>query len=480
MTDTEPDLERRFAAGEDVLLIDRKRRRYLVTLKEGGEFHNHTGVLAHDSTARRRSRARRYRTSHGASILALRPTLNEIVLKMPRGAQVIYPKDLGPIVIHGRHPPRRPGARVRHRLGCDVHGHAPRRRVRSSATSSARTSPTERRRTSTGSRRTWRRTTGSSCVTATTASTRRTSTASSSTSPSRGGSFPTPRPSMRTGGIILAYTPTIGQAATLPPAARRVAVRLRRDARGAAAARGTSRASRSVPTTGWSPTPGSSPAPGSSPPRPDVRPPPGGRHEPARRRPLGFADPGCRRRLPPRVPDAHGVVDRHGPRPGRRRPIAALVPRPVLRRSPRRSLLAVRRGDPARRVVHRPGHRAARREPAADPSPERATGLSPTTSSAASPACSASPWPCGCCCPTMAALARASSPSRPGTRWSPGPSTDTFPDAPDTLVALRRLVGDDQFPQVFAALTPAPGHRVRRRPIRGSPPTSSLGSRRRR
>lgn len=31
-----------------------------------------------------------------------------------------------------------------------------------------------------------------------------------------------------------------------------------------------------------------------------------------------------------------------------------------------------------------------------------------------------------------------------------------FPPAPDTLVALRRLVGDDQFPQVFDALTPAP------------------------
>ena len=28
--------------------------------------------------------------------------------------------------------------------------------------------------------------------------------------------------------------------------------------------------------------------------------------------------------------------------------------------------------------------------------------------------------------------------------------------APDTLVALRRLVGEDQFPQVFSALTPAP------------------------
>lgn len=31
-----------------------------------------------------------------------------------------------------------------------------------------------------------------------------------------------------------------------------------------------------------------------------------------------------------------------------------------------------------------------------------------------------------------------------------------LPPAPDTLVALRRLVGDDQFPQVFDALTPAP------------------------
>lgn len=36
-------------------------------------------------------------------------------------------------------------------------------------------------------------------------------------------------------------------------------------------------------------------------------------------------------------------------------------------------------------------------------------------------------------------------------------ATDRYlPPAPDTLVALRRIVGDDQFPQVFAALQPAP------------------------
>jgi S1-C subfamily serine protease len=33
---------------------------------------------------------------------------------------------------------------------------------------------------------------------------------------------------------------------------------------------------------------------------------------------------------------------------------------------------------------------------------------------------------------------------------------DAFPDAPDTLQALRSLVGDDQFPSVFTALQPTP------------------------
>jgi tRNA (adenine57-N1/adenine58-N1)-methyltransferase len=39
------------------------------------------------------------RSSMGARYVALRPTLAEYVLEMPRGAQVIYPKDLGPILM---------------------------------------------------------------------------------------------------------------------------------------------------------------------------------------------------------------------------------------------------------------------------------------------------------------------------------------------------------------------------------------------
>ena len=87
-----------FIAGDHVLLIDNKRRRHLVTLEPGGEFHSHTGVLRHDDLLGN-PEGITVRTSKGARLVAVRPTLAEYVLEMPRGAQVIYPKDLGPILV---------------------------------------------------------------------------------------------------------------------------------------------------------------------------------------------------------------------------------------------------------------------------------------------------------------------------------------------------------------------------------------------
>ena len=86
------------AAGERVLLIDPKDRRYLLTLVTGATFHTHAGVLAHDDIIGSPEGCR-VTGSTGRSFLVLRPTLSDIVLKMPRGAQVIYPKDLGAILI---------------------------------------------------------------------------------------------------------------------------------------------------------------------------------------------------------------------------------------------------------------------------------------------------------------------------------------------------------------------------------------------
>ncbi|MFM7666498.1 MAG: tRNA (adenine-N1)-methyltransferase [Actinomycetota bacterium] len=87
-----------FAAGDRVLFIDSKERRYLVTLEPTGEFHSHAGFVphaqvigAHEGTT--------LESTKGARYVVMRPTLEDFVLEMPRGAQVIYPKDLAPIAM---------------------------------------------------------------------------------------------------------------------------------------------------------------------------------------------------------------------------------------------------------------------------------------------------------------------------------------------------------------------------------------------
>ncbi|MEY2432322.1 MAG: tRNA (adenine57-N1/adenine58-N1)-methyltransferase catalytic subunit [Acidimicrobiaceae bacterium] len=97
-----------FSVGDKVLLIDGKERRYLVTLTDGGEFHSHTGVIAHADIIGS-AEGSTFRSSRGSRFTAFRPTLSDFILKMPRGAQVIYPKDLGPILLLAD---IRPGVRV--------------------------------------------------------------------------------------------------------------------------------------------------------------------------------------------------------------------------------------------------------------------------------------------------------------------------------------------------------------------------------
>jgi len=88
----------RLQAGERVLLVDPRGRRYLVTMVAGGSFHTHSGIVAHDDVIGAVEGAS-IAASTGRRFVALRPTMADVVLKMPRGAQVIYPKDLGAILV---------------------------------------------------------------------------------------------------------------------------------------------------------------------------------------------------------------------------------------------------------------------------------------------------------------------------------------------------------------------------------------------
>jgi tRNA (adenine57-N1/adenine58-N1)-methyltransferase catalytic subunit len=87
---------RPFAFGDKVLMIDAKLRHYLVTLADGAEFHTHAGFVPHAAVAGQPEGVQVVSTK-GAKYRVLRPTLEDFVLQMPRGAQVIYPKDLATI-----------------------------------------------------------------------------------------------------------------------------------------------------------------------------------------------------------------------------------------------------------------------------------------------------------------------------------------------------------------------------------------------
>jgi tRNA (adenine57-N1/adenine58-N1)-methyltransferase len=91
-------VSRVFAPGDKALFFDRKGRRYLITLDPEGQFHTHAGYVPHGDVIGQPEGVTVQATG-GARYLVVRPTLSEFILKMPRGAQVIYPKDLGPMLM---------------------------------------------------------------------------------------------------------------------------------------------------------------------------------------------------------------------------------------------------------------------------------------------------------------------------------------------------------------------------------------------
>jgi len=97
-----------FGPGDRVQLTDPKGRRYTLILESGGQYHTHRGALSHDELIGRPEGIVVSSTA-GTPYLAFRPLLPDYVLSMPRGAQVVYPKDAAQIVMWGD---IRPGARV--------------------------------------------------------------------------------------------------------------------------------------------------------------------------------------------------------------------------------------------------------------------------------------------------------------------------------------------------------------------------------
>ncbi len=89
-----------FRVGDRVQLTGPKGRLNTITLEKGGSFGTHRGEVKHDDIIGKPEGS--VITNHnGIEYLALRPLLTDFVLSMPRGANIIYPKDSALIVTMG-------------------------------------------------------------------------------------------------------------------------------------------------------------------------------------------------------------------------------------------------------------------------------------------------------------------------------------------------------------------------------------------
>ncbi len=85
-------------AGEEVVLVDPKGEERLITLSPGKLFGTHKGNLLHDDVIGKPDGSRAW-TAMGAEYRVFRPTFNQYILNLKRHAQIIYPKDIGPILL---------------------------------------------------------------------------------------------------------------------------------------------------------------------------------------------------------------------------------------------------------------------------------------------------------------------------------------------------------------------------------------------
>lgn len=88
-----------FKPGELVLLTTQKGKKWLVKI-EDAQYDSHLGtVYMLDAVGKEEGEF--LQTNKGSKLFLLRPSMEDYIFKMKRKTQIIYPKDLGAIIIYG-------------------------------------------------------------------------------------------------------------------------------------------------------------------------------------------------------------------------------------------------------------------------------------------------------------------------------------------------------------------------------------------
>lgn len=89
----------RISENDFVLLTIDHKKRWLVKIQAGGEHHTHRGIIKFDELIGKQFGCKGL-TSLGVEFTAFKPVLSDMVLKMNRSTQIIYPKDAGIILAY--------------------------------------------------------------------------------------------------------------------------------------------------------------------------------------------------------------------------------------------------------------------------------------------------------------------------------------------------------------------------------------------
>ena len=84
--------------GDLAELVGLRHKHFIITLQAGARFETHRGIVQHDDLIGKSWGTQAF--SHlGAPFFLLQPSLADILVDLPRSTQILYPKDIGFILV---------------------------------------------------------------------------------------------------------------------------------------------------------------------------------------------------------------------------------------------------------------------------------------------------------------------------------------------------------------------------------------------
>ena len=84
--------------GDLAQLVGLRHKHFIITLQEGARFESHRGILQHDDLIGKPWGTQVF-SHNGAPFFLLQPSLADLITELPRTTQILYPKDIGFILV---------------------------------------------------------------------------------------------------------------------------------------------------------------------------------------------------------------------------------------------------------------------------------------------------------------------------------------------------------------------------------------------